>query len=213
MPRTVKIVAISDTHNLHSHLAIPPGDILLHAGDISMDGKLDDVRHFDNFLAQLPHRHKIVICGNHDFCLEHTPFARESIRHGIYLQDEAVVVEGIKFYGSPWQPWFYDWAFNLPRGRPLAAKWAMIPDDTDILITHGPPLGHGDMTSHGEKAGCADLLERIQQIKPRFHVFGHIHEGYGITKDAHTTYVNACSCTVDYRPTNAPIVFEYEVDS
>lgn len=212
MHRKVKIVAISDTHNLHWKMKIPEADILVHAGDISMEGKLADVRDFNEFLGQLPHRHKIVICGNHDFCFERDSRARELITNAVYLQDEAIEVEGVKFYGSPWQPWFFDWAFNLPRGKALADKWAMIPPDTDVLITHGPPLGVGDLTMQGDRAGCADLLARVQEIKPRFHVFGHIHEGYGVTKDEHTTYVNACSCTIEYRATNAPIVFEVEVE-
>lgn len=205
-------MAISDTHNCHGKLEIPDGDILIHAGDMSMQGSLQELRWFDAFLGRLPHRHKIVISGNHDFGFERTPTeARAAITQGIYLQDEAVEIEGLKIYGSPWQPWFCNWAFNLRRGQPLAEKWALIPDDTDILVTHGPPRRQGDLTHHGERVGCVDLMRRIREVRPRYHVFGHIHEGYGVTRDEHTTYVNACICTLDYHPTNPPIVFDVEV--
>jgi predicted phosphohydrolase len=209
MARKLRIVAVSDTHNCHREIDIPDGDILVHAGDISIEGNVEDLRDFNDFLGELPHRHKIVVCGNHDFCFERQPAeARAAITNAIYLQDSGVEVEGLKFYGSPWQPWFYDWAFNLPRGEPLRDKWALIPEDTDILITHSPPQGHGDKTFRGDYAGCEDLLRRVEEIKPKYHVFGHIHEGYGVTSGAHTTFVNACICTVEYRPTNKPIVFE-----
>lgn len=212
MPSVIRIVAISDTHDMHDRISIPDGDILVHGGDISMRGRVEDIQAFDRFLGRLPHRHKIVIAGNHDFCFEREPVrAREAITNAIYLQDEAVTVEGIRFYGSPWQPWFFDWAFNLRRGAPLREKWALIPPDTDVLITHGPPLGHGDRTSRGEDVGCADLLARIAEVRPRLHVFGHIHEGYGVTRDDHTTYLNACCSTLRYRPTNMPIVFDYDL--
>jgi len=212
MAGTLRIVAISDTHNLHRKIRIPDGDVLVHAGDISMEGDLRDVEAFDAFLGTLPHRHKIVICGNHDFCFEREPLAaRSRIRHATYLEDAGLVVEGVKFWGSPWQPWFFDWAFNLQRGPEIAEKWALIPDDTDVLITHGPPRGHGDRTTHGDDAGCDDLLRRIEEIRPKAHIFGHIHEGYGVTRNQHTLFVNASTCTVNYRASNPPVVLEYSI--
>lgn len=212
MPRTVRVVAMSDSHNLHRRVEIPPGDILLHAGDITAQGDLKDLADFDAFLGTLPHRHKIVIAGNHDFCFEQDPGAAQALmRNAIYLEDAAVTVEGIKIYGSPWQPWFYDWAFNLPRGEALREKWALIPEDVDILVTHGPPRGHLDLTTAGDSAGCDDLRARVEAVRPAYHVFGHIHEGYGMTRDAHTTYVNACVCTVAYKPWNRPLVFDFVV--
>jgi len=138
----------------------------------------------------------------------------------IYLQDSGCEIEGLRFWGSPWQPWFMDWAFNLPRkGEKLRAKWNLIPMDTDVLITHGPPYGVLDevrprMTAWGPAEegsghlGCEELAIRLAAVRPRVHVFGHIHDGYGIHKQAGTTYVNASICTEEYRPTNPPIVID-----
>ncbi len=206
----MRLVVISDTHGLHDRLEIPEGDVLIHAGDLTSHGDLHEVRAFDAFLARLDHRYKLVIAGNHDFCFERRPAAaRALLRHAVYLEDEAALVEGVRFYGSPWQPWFYDWAFNLERGAEIRAKWDLIPGDTEVLITHGPPLGHGDVTARGDSAGCADLLERIRQVRPRFHLFGHIHEGYGTSSDGTTTYVNASTCDLRYRPVNPPVVLDW----
>ncbi|OWK34470.1 metallophosphatase domain-containing protein [Fimbriiglobus ruber] len=188
----MRIVCISDTHGHHAKWEVPDGDILVHAGDLTDDGDLADVEDFDRWLGTLPHRHKIVIAGNHDFCFQQQPDrARQRLSHATYLQDEAVVIDGVKFYGSPWQPWFFDWAFNLPRGADIAAKWALIPADTTVLVTHGPPLGIGDLTKRGDLAGCADLLARVQVVRPKLHVFGHIHEAAGVYHTQETLFVNA----------------------
>jgi hypothetical protein len=139
---TVKIVCISDTHAQHHLTEVPDGDILVHTGDITRHGSLDDVASFDEWLGRLPHRHKVVICGNHDFCFQHQPAeARARLTNAIYLEDSGCEIEGLTFYGSPWQPWFGGWAFNLPRGEALAAMWALIPVGIDVLMTHGPPEG------------------------------------------------------------------------
>ena len=121
---SIRIVAISDTHGLHRHLQVPPGDILVHAGDITGRGQLDQVVDFNEWLGGLPHRHKVVIAGNHDFCFEQQPLESAALlTNCIYLFDKAITLDGLCFYGSPWQPWFYDWAFNLGRGPELQAKW------------------------------------------------------------------------------------------
>ena len=127
----MRVVFIADTHGLHARVEIPDGDILVHAGDICMRGEFEEVEAFNSWLEALPHRHKIVIAGNHDFCFERQPQkAQKRLAGCTYLQDAGVTVEGIRFYGSPWQPWFYDWAFNLPRGgRELKARWTAIPDN------------------------------------------------------------------------------------
>jgi Icc-related predicted phosphoesterase len=208
----MKLIALSDTHGFHRSLEIPDGDILIHAGDLTRHGTLDDVREFNDFLGTLPHPHKIVIAGNHDFCFESDRKAcEELLTNCIYLQDQDFVIDGIKFYGSPWQPWFYDWAFNLESGPEIRAKWELIPEDTDVLITHGPPYGIGDLTSRGDSAGCQDLFEVVEKIKPGVHVFGHIHEGFGIIKKETTTFINASVCDQLYRLVNPPIVFDYKV--
>lgn len=210
---TTKIVIISDTHGLHEGLSIPPGDILVHAGDCTREGALEEVEAFNAYLGTLPHPEKIVIAGNHDFLFEQRPeAARELMTNCTYLMDEAVEVRGIKFYGSPWQPWFFDWAFNLPRGEALAAKWARIPADTGVLITHGPPAGVGDRTARGEGVGCADLDEAVRRVRPRLHVFGHIHEAYGRWTRGGTTFINASTCNLAYEPVNPPWIFEWEVE-
>ena len=206
----LRLVVVSDTHGLHDRLEIPPGDVLIHAGDVTSRGDLHELRAFDAFLARLDHPHKLVIAGNHDFCFERQPAAaRALLRHATYLEDDATEIEGVRFYGSPWQPWFYDWAFNLERGAEIRAKWRLIPADTEVLITHGPPLGRGDVTVRGEAVGCADLLERVREIRPRYHLFGHIHEAYGTSEDGVTTFVNASSCDLRYRPVNSPVVIDY----
>jgi len=194
------IVCVSDTHGRHEEVAIPDGDVLVHAGDLTREGWLEEVAQFDSWLASLPHKHKVVVCGNHDWCFQETPGqARALLRHAVYLQDEAAVVAGLRFYGSPWQPWFLDWAFNLPRGSELAAKWAMIPEDTEVLVTHGPPAGVLDLTKRGERPGCADLLDRVRAVRPRLHVFGHIHEAAGVIRDGETLFVNASAYTAGSR--------------
>jgi len=206
----MKIIAISDTHGLHKSLTIPDGDILIHAGDLCNHGTLEEVIDFNDFLGTLPHPHKIVIAGNHDFCFEKDRKACEEIlTNCIYLEDQEVTIDGIRFYGSPWQPWFYDWAFNLERGSEIRAKWDLIPDGIDVLITHGPPYGIGDLTFRKDHAGCQDLLEVVERIKPGLHIFGHIHEGYRITSNGKTTFINASSCDHLYQPVNPPLVHEF----
>jgi len=205
----MRIVCISDTHNQLAKLAIPPGDLLIHAGDLTGHGSLKEIARADRALGELPHRHKVIIAGNHDWGFQREPAAaRALIKSAIYLQDEAVTIEGLRLYGSPWQPWFFDWAFNYPRGVSLQPIWDRIPEPTDILITHGPPRGHGDRTVRDEPVGCPELLLALRRVRPRLHVFGHIHEGYGVTQEGSTTCVNASSCTVDYEPTNPPLVVD-----
>ena len=205
----MRVVCISDTHNQLHKLDIPTGDLLIHAGDLTRRGSLMEVQEADRALSRLPHRHKIIIAGNHDWAFVREPAAaRASITSAIYLEDEAVVIEGLRLYGSPWQPWFFDWAFNYPRGVSLKPVWDLIPETTDLLITHGPPRGHGDRPARGELVGCPDLTMAIQRIRPRIHVFGHIHEGYGITQEGPTTCINASSCMLNYIPLNKPIIID-----
>src|SRR6266545_2807137 len=201
------IVCVSDTHGRHADTVVPAGDVFVHAGDLTRHGLLEEVAEFDAWLASLPHRHKVVVCGNHDWCFQRAPDeARRRLRHAVYLQDEAVAIEGLRFYGSPWQPWFLDWAFNLARGPDLAAKWALIPDDTDVLVTHGPPVGILDLTKRGDRTGCVDLLERVRIVRPKLHVFGHIHEAAGVARFGATLFVNASAYTAGARA----VVLRYE---
>jgi Icc-related predicted phosphoesterase len=189
MPR---IVCVSDTHARHHLTVVPDGDVLVHAGDVTRHGALEDVEAFDAWLGKLPHRHKVVICGNHDFCFQNQPVeARVRITNAVYLEDAGCEIGGLTFWGSPWQPWFGGWAFNLPRGEELARVWAKIPDRVDVLVTHGPPEGILDVTNRGDLAGCRDLLDRVRVVKPRLHVFGHIHEAAGRIDLDGIVFVNA----------------------
>ena len=217
----MRIVCLSDTHNRHGAIRVPEGDLLLHAGDATMHGTPEEVAGFDAWLATLPHRHKVVVAGNHDFLFEREPeAARALLKSAVYLQDSAVEVEGLRIWGSPWQPWFFDWAFNLPRGAALRKKWDQIPSGTDVLLTHGPPLRiraqvagptprlRAAVTGRGSHVGCEELLEAVFRVRPRLHVFGHIHEGYGLESRDGITFVNASSCNRSYRPANPPVVVD-----
>lgn len=208
----MRIVCISDTH-LQQGFDIPDGDVLLHAGDGTSTGNWKEVAKWMSWMARQPHRHKVVIAGNHDFFFEREPeLVPGLIPPGItYLQDSGVEIEGIRFWGSPWQPWFHDWAFNLPRGQKLVAKWAQIPDDTQVLITHGPPHGILDKLPglDGDRVGCEALLERIQTLPClRLHVFGHIHHSHGALQRNGVRFVNASICDERYRATQAPFVVD-----
>lgn len=205
----MRLVCVSDTHGYHDAMHVPDGDVLIHAGDLTKRGTLEEVRAAGEWLTKLPHKHKLVVAGNHDFLFERDPAAARALfTHATYLEDEAVEIDGVRFYGSPYTPEFFNWAFMLPRGEALRAKWARIPNDVDVLVTHGPPNKVLDRTVHGDHAGCEELAERVAELKPKLHVFGHIHEGYGIRDDVPTRYMNASICTFDYRPKNAPMIFE-----
>ena len=168
--------------------AIPDGDVLLHCGDFTNVGKLGEVSSFARWFGSLPHKRKVLIAGNHDLSMDPSSFAHTAPRFGYgqenanaangiceqaraivdaipnceYLTDSGTDVQGIRIWGSPWQPEFCEWAFNLPRGEQCREKWRLIPADADVLLTHGPPLGHGDLCSSGVRAGCVDLLDEVQ---------------------------------------------------
>lgn len=208
-----RIVCISDTHNFHRSLHVPAGDMLIHCGDATVNGTEEEIGDFADWFRQQPHEHKIFVAGNHDWLFERNPATACSLlgREVIYLQDSMTEVLGLKIYGSPWQPRFFDWAFNLSRGEEMAARWELIPPDIDILITHGPPNGILDSVPRGplaENAGCEELAARLRNMRKgrlRLHVFGHIHEGYGIKAIDGITFVNASVCDAAYNPKNRPI--------
>eukprot|EP00927_Polykrikos_kofoidii_P068866 TRINITY_DN64216_c0_g1_i1.p1 TRINITY_DN64216_c0_g1~~TRINITY_DN64216_c0_g1_i1.p1 ORF type:complete len:432 (+),score=56.31 TRINITY_DN64216_c0_g1_i1:106-1401(+) len=217
----IRFVSISDTHGNHRMLDghLPPGDVLLHAGDFTMGGQPEEVDDFAIWLRDLPYPHKLVIAGNHERSFDPEAESAGNIRalfvsscgeSVTYLEDDLVSVSGVRVYGSPWQPEFgVDWAFNLPRGPPCADRWKQIPENVDVLMTHGPPLGRGDRCKNGMRAGCADLLAEVQgRVKPSYCVFGHVHEGFGATSDGTTTFINASSCDFDYRCVRPPLVFD-----
>jgi Icc-related predicted phosphoesterase len=221
----MRIVLVSDTHG-HA-VRIPDGDILIHAGDLTPSGSRSEVATGIKWLASLPHRHKILIAGNHDLLFEKRPNEAASLLHDssiTYLQDAGINIEGLSIYGSPWQPEFMNWAFNVPRGR-LAKYWNLIPSGLDILVTHGPPYGILDQRVPGgmrrlapwedeepfagsDHVGCEELLAAVERTKPRTHVFGHIHRGYGTAQNERTNFYNASLCNEDYEPINKPWAIE-----
>lgn len=220
----MKIVCISDLHNLYKNIDIPDGDVVLCSGDMTNRGKSSEIRTFCQWYSELPHKHKIFICGNHDWLGEKNPsllkeYAKE---YGlVYLCDSEYVVSGLKIWGSPHTPRFCDWAFNQERtleeaiqrkrlgmrGNFIKDYWDMILSDTDILITHGPPYGILD-SCYGRNVGCSELLKACERIKPKYHLFGHIHEGYGTKIENGVVYINASICDGMYKPVNQPVVFE-----
>ena len=216
----MRLVLISDTHGCHDELpALPDGDVLVHAGDVSRHGSLAEVRAFLDWFSRQSHRHKLFVAGNHDFSFQDQAAEAEAlVPAGVtYLRDTGALIEGLRFWGSPWQPWFYDWAFNLPRGEELARVWARVPDDVRVLVTHGPPAGILDrvVAPPGQHVGCEMLRERLAALPAlRLHVFGHIHEDYGVVEEGEgsgrRTFVNACVCDVRYHVVNAPVVVELE---
>ncbi len=209
----MNLVCISDTHGLHDHVRVPPCDVLIHAGDCTNDAGRKSLRDFLTWLERQPALRKVLIAGNHDWAFEKWPdLARAMIAEVApsvtYLQDSGVEIDGIRFWGSPYQPAFCDWAFNLPRGEALKRHWDLIPEGTDVLITHGPARGILDISGFdNERCGCDDLLATIQRVKPRLHVFGHIHHSYGTRKVDDTTHLNASICDEGYRPSRAPWQF------
>ena len=209
-----RLVFISDTHDHDlDEIGIPEGDILIHCGDATSMGTVNQIARFNFMLGKLPHKHKIIIAGNHDWLFQQSPeMAKIMITNAIYLENSSVIVEGIKFWGSPATPFFHDWAFNYDRAsEDLYRIWSRIPEDTDVLITHGPPLGIGDITYRGEQVGCYDLFHRVRVVKPKIHVFGHIHYSYGDHGlSLGTRFINASTCDERYQPTNKPIVIDYE---
>jgi Icc-related predicted phosphoesterase len=224
----MRIVCISDTHGHEGNFKVPDGDLLIHAGDVCNIGLEQDVRHFAKWFGKLPHRWKVMVAGNHDMLFERQPeLARSLLPPDVhYLQDSGCTIEGLSFWGSPWQPRFQDLAFNLPRkGKRLREKWNQIPADVDVLITHTPPFGvldkvrpqassGWDLAPHPGTGslGCELLAERLLVVYPKLHVFGHIHDGHGGIHVGNTLYVNASICGERYRPTNRAIVVEMDME-
>ena len=215
----MKITLISDTHNKHKYITndLPGGDLLIHAGDISSMGYEHEIREFCKWYNSLDnYTNKVFIAGNHDWGFQiNTEKVKEILDfYGniTYLQDNEVLVgeKLVSIYGSPWQPEFYNWAFNLPRkGDELKEKWDNIPSNTDILITNGPAYGYVDkVIGRTENLGCELLTERIKELKPKIHVCGHIHSGYGYTFDGDTHYINASVLNESYIYYNKPLTID-----
>jgi len=226
----MRVVCISDSHNLHNQLTIPDGDVLIHAGDATMLGTIDELEDFINWFGRQPHKHKIFVPGNHDWGMDSDQHQYEKffykrrrpvgdvngIRKYIeqlaatynvtILNNTEVTIEGLKFYGSPDQPAFCGWAFNRTNAQ-LTEIWKKIPDDVNVLITHAPAYGILDALEYcGTMVGDVPLMKRLNTLPNlKLHVSGHIHPSYGILQVGNTTHVNACLLDDRYRVRNKPI--------
>ena len=227
----MRITVISDTHTKHGLIPLtdlPGGDLLIHAGDLMNSGyNKNDILDFCTWFHSLEqYDKKIFIAGNHDRMFENHPEGVEELLNIYldidYLQDEGYDLYDLdtdtstKIYGSPWQPEFYSWAFNLPKnGIELAGKWEAIPDNTDILITHGPAFGTLDTVvgRPWDNLGCELLAQRIEVIKPKIHVCGHIHSGYGYEFKNGTHFFNASVLDEQYEYTQKPMTFDWDKDT
>lgn len=227
----MRIVAISDTHGYLPET--PECDLLLIAGDFcpvrdhSTNGQLAWLDYdFRGWLKRQPAKHIIGVAGNHDIVFQKHPNRIPKGLRWEYLEDRATEHEGFKIYGTPWQPYFYDWAFNLYE-EDLAKKWELIPLDTEILVLHGPPYGFGDLAPRiitdeneeqwpgAEHTGSPSLLEKIKQLKDlKLVVCGHIHNSYGVyripTEEKTVPLINASFVDEQYRPVNYPVTFFLE---
>lgn len=213
----MRITAVSD---LHGHLPLlPGGELLVIAGDICPVTNhnpmfqrtwLDKIFRRWLLTNQEAYGEIVAVAGNHDFVFERG--LAPSNLPWIYLEDEGVTIDGLEIWGSPWQPPFFDWAFNLPEDE-LAERFALIPETTELLLVHGPPRGIGDMTKRGEEVGSRALAATLERVKPGLVVCGHIHEAYGLYNCSplglpETQLINASMMTLEYEPLNAPVHLE-----
>ncbi|MEE8113632.1 MAG: metallophosphatase domain-containing protein [Nitrososphaerales archaeon] len=228
----MKIVAISDTHTKHKKITIPKCDVLVHAGDFSWKGTYWETFRFMKWLNEQPAKHKIVIAGNHELTLDASNRGRfdaniwaamRGISDVHYLDNSSVTIDGIKFYGTPWTPFFYDWAFNGSEGadapirmegnRDLVEVYGEIPEDTQVLICHGPPRGIVDM-AYDERAGSYEMRKLLESDKLallRLYLCGHIHEGRGHEiACGNVNFCNVSSLGRDYSTAQTPVVIDLD---
>lgn len=209
----MKLVFISDTHGDHKDLKnIPETDVLIHCGDISALGSQSSIEYFLEWFSSLEQaKNKIFVAGNHDFLFQRNPLLARSLvpSNVIYLEDSGCEIDGVKFWGTPVQLPFYNWAFNTPADK-IIDYWNMIPCDTDVLITHSPPYGIMDVSHWGRNhIGSQSLYDQIStRIKPKIHCFGHLHEGYGVQNIGDTIFINASNLDDNYAVANPPILIE-----
>jgi Icc-related predicted phosphoesterase len=188
----LRLVLLSDTHQRHREVEVPDGDILIHAGDFTMFSKsMSAIGDFNTWLGELPHQHKIVVPGNHEFFLEAEPARRSLLTNATVLINEDFEVEGLRIWGSPTTP-LYGGAFGMSLAEDRRRLYAQIPETTDVLITHTPPYGILDSAPDSDlRAGCRELLDSVMRVRPKLHVFGHVHGAYGVFETDHTTFTNA----------------------
>ncbi len=197
----MKIVAASDIHyQFNSIKKIPDGDVLIFAGDLGNATYDWEIKYVSEFISRFPHEYKIFVSGNHDVLLTNDLIEEFYTKNNIiYLEDNSIVINGVKFYGSPWTLTFYNWNYMKDLDQ-IKKVWDKIDDDTDILITHGPPAGILDSVN-GFPKGDPHLLDAVKRIKPKYHIFGHIHESYGKVKLGNITFMNVSICDGSYNST------------
>ncbi|ASJ70264.1 metallophosphatase domain-containing protein [Granulosicoccus antarcticus] len=215
----MKLVCISDTHGDHEKLDLPSGDVLIHAGDLTGHGSQEETRAFMHWFGKQAFAHKLCIAGNHDAFMEAAPaivagFAKEC---GVQLlNDSGCRIEGVNFWGSPITPRFMHWSFMRDPGAAIESHWNLIPKDTDVLITHGPPLGIMDEVQRSddefESTGCPSLLRRVDELEPLLHIFGHIHEGHGRVDHSSTSFLNVSTMNKGYSIEHAPVCVELKLN-
>lgn len=204
----MKVSFVSDTH-MHpvESWKVPECDLLIHTGDFSYQGKLQELLHFVTEMNKIPAKHKILVPGNHDwgFQTNESGFRDICRQNGItVLIHEYIEIEGFKIFGTPWQPYFCNWAFNVEESSRLKRLYNDIPEGLDILATHCPPKGILDHCNGGN-VGSPELMERIRLVLPKTHAFGHIHEGYGTSRYINVDFVNSAICNGMYRAVNSAI--------
>lgn len=206
----MRLVAISDVHGKWKKLKIPTCDILISAGDYSFKGEPHMVKDFHAWLEVQDAGHIISVQGNHELWVEknfqEAKELAESVCPAVHFIDEGLVeIEGLKIWCSAITPWFHDWAWNRHRGPEIKSHWDRIPDDTNIIVTHGPAYGILDLVvaANGDpqrNVGCVQLGKRIKEIKPDIHICGHIHSGHGEFEQDGIRYFNASICDEMYYP-------------
>lgn len=238
----MKIVHISDTHGFHNKIKVPYGDVLIHSGDISNRGEKYMVEDFIEWFVNQPHPYKIFIAGNHDICFDENHSINQSYiqkemwgddylklkpdwllsllenlpDNVFYLEDSGCEINGVKFWGSPWTPWFYGefWVFNKQRYGDIRKVWNLIPNDTNVVITHGPVQYKCDYVPRSQQfVGCEELDYVLQQVKPIIHLSGHIHEGYGWGYNGDTEFFNGSILNENYEVMNDPWVIDLCIDT
>lgn len=203
----MKIICISDTHNKHGEISVPQGDVIIHAGDFTEAGTKAETLEFLKWFSSLPHPHKILIAGNHDFYFEKHESNLENIipKNIHYLMDSGIEIENINFWGSPVTPGDGHWAFTRKRGIEILEHWEKIPANIDFLITHTPPYKILDEIDNKQHIGCQQLRKKLKELKLPHHIFGHVHNDYGIVRTLDTTFINASSLDGKHRQINTPL--------
>lgn len=213
---SLSLTFISDTHTRHRQITdlLPGGDVIFHTGDISNRGFETETRNFLEWYSNLPYSRKIFIAGNHDLGFEDEPerFTQIVQEYDVeYLQDSSVNIEEFRVYGTPWQPRFHNWAFNVDRNSDeLDQIWSKIPENTDILLTHGPAWGYLDKILGSEVSlGCELLRKHVtERVFPLIHACGHIHTGHGIYTNERITFINGSTLNEKYDVSYNPIVLK-----